>query len=69
MRLDRAEWTGTGAALLFHVTLIGALSMSLANVDSTPEPPAMEVEFVEEVGLTAAAPQSIAVPPPPSQAP
>lgn len=69
MRLDRAEWTGTGAALLFHVALIGALSMSLANVDSTPEPPAMEVEFVEEVGLTAAAPQSIPVPPPPSQAP
>lgn len=69
MRLDRAEWTGTGAALLFHVVLIGALSMSLAHVDSTPEPPAMEVEFVDEVGLTAAAPQSIAVPPPPSQAP
>jgi hypothetical protein len=69
MRPDRAEWTGTGAALLFHVALIGAMSMSLASVDSTPEPPAMEVEFVEEVGLTAAAPQSIAVPPPPSQAP
>lgn len=69
MKMDRAEWTGTGAALLFHVALIGALSMSLANVDSTPEPPSMEVEFIEEVGLTAAAPQSIAVPPPPSQAP
>ena len=69
MKLDRAEWTGTGAALLFHVALIGAMSMSLASVDSTPEPPAMEVEFVEEVGLTAAAPQSIPVPPPPSQAP
>ena len=69
MRPDCAEWTGTGAALLFHVALIGALSMSLANVDATPEPPAMEVEFVEEVGLTSAAPQSIAVPPPPSQAP
>ncbi len=69
MRLDRAEWTGTGAALLFHVALIGALSMSLANVDSSPEPPAMEVELVEEIGLTSAAPQSIAVPPPPSQAP
>src|SRR5688500_8715763 len=69
MSPDRAEWTGTGAALLFHVALIGALSMSLASVDSTPEPPAMEVEFVEEVGLTAAAPQPIPVPPPPSQAP
>jgi hypothetical protein len=69
MRMDRAEWTGTGAALLFHVVLIGALTMTLASVDSTPEAPAMEVEFVEEVGLTAAAPQSVAVPPPPSQAP
>jgi hypothetical protein len=67
MRMDRAEWTGTGAALLFHVALIGALSMSLAH--ATPEPPAMEVEFVEDVGLTSAAPQSIPVPPPPSQAP
>lgn len=69
MRMDRAEWTGTGAAMLFHVALIGALSMSLANVDSTPEPPAMEVEFVEDVALTSAAPQSVAVPPPPAQAP
>ena len=69
MRLDRAEWTGTGAALLFHVALIGALSMSLANVDSSPEPPAMEVELVDEIGLTSAAPQSIPMPPPPSQAP
>lgn len=69
MRMDRAEWTGTGAAVLFHIALIGALSMSLAHVASTPEPPAMEVEFVEDIGLTAAAPQSIAVPPPPSQAP
>lgn len=69
MRMDRAEWTGTGAALLFHVALIGALSMSLASVDGTPEPPSMEVEFIEDVGLTAAAPQSAAVPPPPSQAP
>jgi hypothetical protein len=69
MKMDRAERTGTGAALLFHVVLIGALTMSLAHVSSVPEPPAMEVEFVEDVGLTAAAPQSIAVPPPPSQAP
>lgn len=69
MRLDRAEWTGTGAALAFHVALIAAMSMSLAHVASVPEPPAMDVEFVEEVGLTAAAPQSVATPPPPSQAP
>jgi hypothetical protein len=69
MRMDRAEWTGTGAALMFHVALIGALSMSLANIEATPESPAMEVEFIEEVGLTSAAPRSVAVPPPASQAP
>ena len=69
MKMDRAEWTGTGAALLFHVALIGAMSMSLASIHSTPEPPAMEVEFVEDVGLTAAAPQQVSVPPRPSQAP
>lgn len=68
MKLDRAEWAGTGAALLFHVALIGALSMSLAQVVSVPEPPAMDVEFVEDVGLTSAAPQTVATPPPLSQA-
>ena len=69
MKLDRAELAGTGAALAFHVALIAALSMSLAHVASVPEPPSMEVEFVDEVGLTAAAPNPIAVPPPASAAP
>ena len=69
MTLDRAELAGTGAALAFHVALIAALSMSLAHVASVPEPPSMEVEFVDEVGLTAAAPNQVAVPPPASAAP
>ena len=69
MTLDRAELAGTGAALAFHVALIAALSMSLAHVASVPEPPSMEVEFVDEVGLTAAAPDQVAVPPPASAAP
>ncbi len=68
MTLDRAELTGASAALVFHVALIAALSMSLASVASPPEPPAMEVELVEEVGLQSAAPRPIS-PPPPSQAP
>ena len=55
MTLDRAELAGTGAALAFHVALIAALSLSLAHVASVPEPPSMEVEFVDELGLTAAA--------------
>ena len=69
MTLDRAELAGTGAALAFHVALIAALSLSLAHVDSVPESPSMEVELVDDVGLTAAAPTSIATPPPASQAP
>ena len=67
--MNRAELAGTGAALAFHVALIAALSINLARVASPPEPPSMEVELVDEVALTAAVPQSIATPPPPSQAP
>ena len=69
MTLDRAELAGTGAALAFHVALIAAMSLSLAHVASVPEPPSMEVEFVEDVGLTAAAPNQLTTPPPASQAP
>lgn len=74
MTADRAEWTGVGAALLFHIALIAALSTSLASIDDVPEPPSMEVELVDEVGLQAAAPTPIARPaaseplPMPSQA-
>ena len=68
MNFDRAEWTGTGAAVVFHVALIAALSMSLASVAPSPEPPAMEVELVDEVGLASASPEP-QVPPPASQAP
>ena len=69
MNLDRAELAGTGAALAFHVALIAAMSLSLAHVASVPEPPSMDVELVEDVGLTAAAPSRIATPVPASQAP
>ena len=68
MILDRAELAGTGAALAFHIALIAAMSLSLAHVASAPEPPAMEVELVEDVGLEAATPTPM-VAPPPSQAP
>ena len=66
MNLDRSELVGTGAALAFHVALIAAMSINLARVANQPEPPAMEVELVEDVGLQSAAP---AAAPPPSQAP
>ena len=69
MTLDRAELAGTGIALAFHVALVAALSLHLAKVDAPPEPPSMEVELVDEVGLTASAPTAITAPPSPSQAP
>lgn len=67
--MDRAELAGTGAALAFHVALIAAMSLSLAHVASVPEPPSMEVELVDEIGLTAAAPSQVSSPAPASQAP
>ncbi|MCA1654054.1 MAG: cell envelope biogenesis protein TolA [Sphingomicrobium sp.] len=69
MTVDRAEIAGTGAAIAFHAALIAALSLSLAHVPRPPEPPSMEVELVDEVGLKAAAPSPLASPLPPSQAP
>ena len=62
MTADRAEWTGIGAALAFHVALIAALSTSLASIKDVAEPPSMEVELVDETGLEAAAPTAIARP-------
>lgn len=69
MRVDRAELAGTGAAILFHVLLIAALSLSLAHVVRPPETPPMEVEIVDQVGLKPTAPAPVAAPPAPSQAP
>ncbi len=68
MTADRAEWTGVGAALAFHVALIAALSMSLAHVTQKPETPSMEVELVPDVALTAAAPTPSSPAPPPASA-
>ena len=71
MNFDRAEWTGTGAAVVFHVALIAALSMSLARMDRVPEPPSMQVDIVDEVALESVAPQAVAEPggsPPPPDA-
>lgn len=57
MRLDRAEWNGTAQSVAFHVALIAAMSLSLAKVARAPEPPAIAVEFVDDIGLNSAAPQ------------
>jgi outer membrane biosynthesis protein TonB len=69
MSVDRAELAGTGAAIAFHAALIAALSLSLAHVARPAEPPPMEVEMVDEVGLQPSDPTAITAPPPPSQAP
>ncbi|MEG3155960.1 hypothetical protein [Sphingomonas sp. RB1R13] len=69
MTVDRAELAGTGAALTFHAALIAALSFSLAHVTNPPEPPPMEVEMVDEVGLAPSAPAATPAPPPQAQAP
>ena len=61
MRLDRAEWAGTGMALGLHVALVAALSLSLASHSRPPEEPAVFVEFVEDVGFEAAAPSQVPV--------
>ncbi|QNN65097.1 hypothetical protein H9L12_00035 [Sphingomonas rhizophila] len=69
MTVDRGEMMGTAGAIALHVALIAALSMSLAHTAANIEPPSMEVELVDEIGLTATAPTSIPTPPPASVAP
>lgn len=68
MNADRAEWTGVGAAVVFHVALIAALSMSLATIKRPAEQPAMEVELVDDVALQSAAPAPANPSPPPPPA-
>ena len=69
MTADRFEWEGAGLALLLHAALIGALSLSLADLDTDTEPQAMDVELVDEVALESAAPQSVPTPSAPPPAP
>lgn len=55
MRPDAAEWRGTAGSVAFHVALVAALSLSLAKVALPPEPPAISVELVDEIGLESVA--------------
>lgn len=61
--MERAEATGFGVALVLHAGLIAMLSLAVRNTLETP-PPAMEVSFVEDVGMVSSAPASIAPPAP-----
>ena len=56
--MDRAEATGLGVSVVAHVALFAILSLALVTVTNHPvTPAAMEVSFVDEVGLTSASPQ------------
>jgi outer membrane biosynthesis protein TonB len=68
--MDRAEATGLGVAVTGHVALLAILTLGLARTlappgDSNP----IEVSFVEEVGLTSAAPDPVVTPPEQGMAP
>jgi hypothetical protein len=56
--MDRTSATGFGISLVGHVALLALLSLALVQASNHPvTPPAMEVSFVDEVGLTSASPQ------------
>ena len=56
--MDRASATGFGVSVAGHVALLALLSLALVTATNHPvTPPAMEVSFVDEVGLTSASPQ------------
>ncbi len=62
--MERAEATGFGVAIVGHVALLAALTYGLTQIGSPPAiPAAMEVSFVDEVGLVSAAPAPAPAPP------
>ena len=69
--MERAERYGLGVAAVGHVALFVALSLSLfsARVPRPPVADTMDVQLVDKVGLTSAAPQVAQEAPAPSQAP
>jgi len=56
--MDRAEAAGLGVSVVGHGALLALLSVALVTA-TRPHPvqPAMEVSFVDEIGLVSAAPQ------------
>jgi hypothetical protein len=56
--MDRVEVTGLGVAVLGHAALLAALSLGFGlAVAPVAVPDAMEVSFVDEIGLVSAAPE------------
>ena len=51
--MDRSDRIGLGAALVLHLGLFGALSVSLLSrrTPPAPPPPSVDVSLVEEIGF------------------
>jgi outer membrane biosynthesis protein TonB len=68
--MDRAEAAGFGVAVTGHAALLAAMTLGLATAINPPTSSnPIEVSFVEDVGLTSAAPQTVEVPPEQGMAP
>jgi outer membrane biosynthesis protein TonB len=68
--MDRAQATGFGVSAAGHVALLVILSVALARAAIPPPPSdAIEVSFVDKVGLTSAAPDPSPTPPEQGRAP
>jgi hypothetical protein len=68
--MDRAEATGFGVSAIGHVALLAILSLALARAVA-PAPPsdAIEVSFVDKIGMVSAAPNPSPTPPAQGMAP
>ena len=56
--MDRAEAGSVGVSIVGHAALFGLLALAVGRAGPPPVPAPMEVSFVDEVGLTSAAPQA-----------
>ena len=68
--MDRVEATGVGVSVVGHAAVLAVLVLGLATFNrDMPPSSAIEVSFVDEVGLTSSAPQPIQTPPDQGMAP
>ena len=67
--MDRAEANSVGLSILGHAALFGLMALAVGRAGPPPVPAPMEVSFVDEVGLTSAAPQPATTPPEQGMAP
>ena len=54
--MDQADKAGIGVSVFGHIALLGLLSIAVAKAVAPVPPPAMEVSYVDEVGLTSTSP-------------